>query len=457
MNAPVRSRRSPAHAILLAPAVAPVLAAALAAPMLLAQSDVVPARPQSRPIAIVNAIVHTATVERPVIERGHVVIDGGRIVAVGEGAPPPVDGVETIDARGMHLAPGFCAFPTSLGLVETLSVASTDDRQEAGDLRPEAVPAVAINPDSDLLAVARAAGVLLAVVVPDGGLVSGTASAIRLDGWTPAELTVDPSVGIVFTWPMVEPARSFASRRSPEDQRKRAKEDVERIGRFLDDMKAVIAARAADPLVARDERADALRDVLSGNDPVYVEVGSAAQIESAVSFLKARGMRPVIVGGEGIEPAIPFLKAQGVPVVVRGVHRVPANRHAPTDAAYALPRRLAEAGILFSIATGDEPAHERNLPHHAATAAAFGLDRDAALRAVTSAPCRIAGIDANYGSIELLKSGTLILTDGHPLEVASAVKAAWIDGRTIDLTSHQSQMKAKYEQKIRASGSARPE
>lgn len=418
----------------------------------LAQSDVVPAQAQPRSIAIVHAVVHTATAERPIIEDGHVVIDGGRIVAVGPGQPASIDGVEVIDARGMHLSPGFCAFPTTLGLVETLSVESTDDRREFGELHPESVPAVAINPDSDLLAVARAAGILLAVVAPQGGLVSGSASAIRLDGWTPPELAVDPSVGVVVTWPVVEPARSFASRRSPEEQKRRAKEDLERLGRFFDEMKAIVAARAADPTVAHDERADAMRDVLAGKDPVYVEVGSASQVESAVAWLKARGMRAVVVGGEGIEPSIPFLKAQDVPVIVRGVHRLPANRHASTDAAYALPRRLAEAGIRFSIATGEEPAHERNLPHHAATAAAFGLDPEAALRAVTSAPCAIAGIDANYGSIELLKSGTLILTDGHPLEVTSAVKAAWIDGRAIDLASHQSRMKAKYDEKLRRSG-----
>jgi glycosyltransferase involved in cell wall biosynthesis len=101
-------------------------------------------------------------------------------------------------------------------------------------------------------------------------------------------------------------------------------------------------------------------------------------------------------------------------------------------------------------------AHERNLPHHAATAAAFGLDREAALRAVTAEPCRIAGIDSKYGTIAPLKSATIILTRGHPLEITSDVAAAWIDGRSIDLTSHQSQMKAKYEQKPGQGGTAAP-
>jgi len=417
-----------------------------------AQSDIVPAKPQSRPVAVIHAVVHTARADNPVIEDGHVVFDGGRIVSIGAGMPTLPDGCEIVDAQGMHLSPGFVAMPTNLGLVETLQVEATDDRSEFGDYRPEAVPAVAINPDSDLLTVARAAGILIAVSVPNGGTVSGSASAIRLDGWTPEDIAIDRAVGVVMTWPMVEPARSLVSRRSPEDQKRRAKEELEKIGRFFDEMKAILAARAADPTVAHDERAEAMRDVLSGKDPVIVQVGSASQIESAVAWTKARGLRLVVVGGDGIEPAIPLLKAEKIPVVVNGVHRLPGNRHAPTDEAYALPRKLAEAGILFSIATADEPAHERNLPHHAATAAAFGLDREAALRAVTSNPCEIAGIGDRYGSIAPLKSATMILTRGHPLEITSDVAAAWIDGRTIDLSSHQTQMKRKYEEKLERGG-----
>lgn len=413
-----------------------------------AQSDIVPARPQSRPIAVINAVVHTATEGNPVIENGHVLFDGGRITSIGPGMPTLPADCEVIDAKGRHLAPGFCAFPTSIGLVETLQVEATDDRTEVGDLRPEVTPAVAINPDSDLITVSRAAGILISVSVPDGGLISGSASALRMDGWTPEELTIDPSIGLVMTWPMVEPARSFASRRSPEEQKRRAMEDLGRIARFFDEMKAILAARSADPAVAHDQRAEAMRDVLSGKDPVFVQVGSTAQIESCVAWFKSRGMRCVIVGGDGIERAIPLLQAEKVAVILNGIHRIPGNRHAPSDEAYTLPRKLAEAGIEFSIATGDEPAHTRNLPHHAATAAAFGLDREAALRAITATPCRLAGLDTRYGTIAPLRSATIIMTAGHPLELTSDVAAAWIDGERLDLASHQSQMKAKYDRKL---------
>jgi hypothetical protein len=117
---------------------------------LFAQSEIVPAKPQSRGVAIVHAVVHTATAANPVINDGYVVFDGGRITAVGAGMPDLPPNCEIIDAKGMHACPGFCAFPSTLGLVETLQVEVTDDRTEFGDLRPEVTPSVAINPDSDL-------------------------------------------------------------------------------------------------------------------------------------------------------------------------------------------------------------------------------------------------------------------------------------------------------------------
>ena len=67
-----------------------------------AQSDVVPAPKQSRPLAIVHAIVHTATLAQPVIEDGHVLFDGGRIVSVGAGVPELPSNCEIFDAKGNH-------------------------------------------------------------------------------------------------------------------------------------------------------------------------------------------------------------------------------------------------------------------------------------------------------------------------------------------------------------------
>ena len=75
------------------------LAALAATAAGLAQSDIVPSKPQSRPIAVINAVIHTATAENPVIENGHVLFDGGRIMSVGPGAPTLPEGCEVVDPQ----------------------------------------------------------------------------------------------------------------------------------------------------------------------------------------------------------------------------------------------------------------------------------------------------------------------------------------------------------------------
>ena len=410
-----------------------------------AQNSTAPSSPQTKPVAIVNAVIHTATTSQPIIENGWVLIESGKVQAVGTTPSEIPSGIDIVDAQGMHLSPGFMASATQLGLIETMQVEATDDRTEFGEFHPESVPALAINPDSDLLGVARNAGVLLALVTPLGGSVSGSASVIKLNGWSTEDITVDARVGIVVQWPLVEASKQWWTRRSPEDQKSRFAETRARIDRFFDDARAWVLAKSSDAAVAHDERFEAMRAVLEGRDNVFMTVGSASQVETAVLWAKERGLRPVLIGSNGLLVEADFLRNHGVSVIVNGTHQLPASEALHPSAPYELPGLLSKVGIPFAIASGDEPAHERNLPHNAATAVAFGLDPEAALRSITLTPAQLAGVADRYGSIEPGKSATLILTRGHPLEVTSGVAQAWIDGAELNLSNRQTRMKAKYD------------
>lgn len=424
-----------------------------------AQSAQVPAPPQSQPIAILNATVHTVAKDGPqTIERGYVLFDGGLITAVGAGEPTSLPAnVRTYDAKGLHVAPGFMASMTQLGLVEILAVEATDDRSEVGAVHPEAVAATAINPDSELLPVARAAGILLSMTAPTGGLVSGRASALRLDGWTPEQLSVDRDVGVIVNWPLVEPVFAWWTRKPADEQAKSMKRDLETIDRFFADAKAHLDRADAFPDTPKDLRFEAMRGVFRADasgrrDPVFITCGSAAQIESAVAWAVRRGVVPVIVGGRGIERSIPLLKTHDVGVILAGTYRLPGRSDDSYEEPYALPSKLRAAGIRFAISTADEPAHERGLPHAAGIAAAFGLTPEEALASITRWPAELCGIDGRYGSLAPSKSATLIVTTGDPLEITSEVVLAFIDGRTIDLGSRQKRLHEKYREKYRQLG-----
>jgi imidazolonepropionase-like amidohydrolase len=91
----------------------------------------------------------------------------------------------------------------------------------------------------------------------------------------------------------------------------------------------------------------------------------------------------------------------------------------------------------------------RNLPYHAAMAAAFGLSLEQALEAITLAPARILGVADRVGSLEKGKHATLFISDGHMFETSSKVERAFIQGREVDLSNRHKRLWHKYREKYR--------
>ncbi|MSR44288.1 MAG: hypothetical protein EXS15_02890 [Phycisphaerales bacterium] len=412
----------------------------------LAQSTLVPSPAQVDPFVIEHATIHTSVVGAPTIHDGFVVVSGGTITLIGSGNAPPSD-ARRIDATGLHLTPGFISSATTLGLIETGQVRATDDRTEHGQFHPEVSAWLAINPDSSLFPVARMGGVLLALVFPQGGVVSGEASLIRLNGWTNDDVAVVPDAGIIVRWPATEPAPRWYTTKNADEQEKARQLTMRTLNDFFDAAMAYSRARASDPSHSNDLRFDRLRLVLDGKRPLFIEAASAGQIESAVLWSIQRGMRPIIVGGQGAMDVADLLVTHKVPVILTGVLQLPRFAHDDYDSVYTLPGRLASRGIVVAIATGDEPSNDRNLVHHAAVAVAFGMTRDDALAAITRVPAQLSGAGEKYGVIAVGSSATMLLHAGDPLEVTTSVQQAWIDGRSLTLESHQTDLKAKYEQK----------
>ncbi len=413
-----------------------------------AQSAQVPAPPQERPVIIENATIHVSPTET-IPSPGYIIFENGMITQFGEGEAPDIENAERFEGTDLHVYPGLISTDTQLGLTEIGMVDVTQDFRELGDFTPEVRAVLAVNPDSDLIPVTRANGIMVAATFPSGGLVSGRCAVIRLDGWTWEQMALEPDAGLVLNWPRTDPINAPWMRTNPEEQRKRVAENLEKIDRFFDEAQAYIEAREADPNLPIDLRFEGVRGAMEGEKPVFIRANSASQIESSVAWAVARGLRPVIVGGTEAHDAIPILKKHDVPVVIGGTHRMPGRAHDAYDAAYTLPAKLHEAGVRFCIASGEETAHERSLPYAAATAAAYGLPREAALAAVTSSAAEILGIADRYGSLDTGKSATLIVTTGDPLEISTDTVLAFIDGRTIDLGSRHKRLYEKYLEKYR--------
>jgi imidazolonepropionase-like amidohydrolase len=146
-----------------------------------------------------------------------------------------------------------------------------------------------------------------------------------------------------------------------------------------------------------------------------------------------------------------LLKKHDIPVIVGGVYRLPRRRGDEYDAAFSLPAKLHAAGIRFCISSQDRhgASSVRNLPYHAATAVAYGLPPDEALKAITVYPAQILGLADRVGSLEVGKHATLFIASGDPLDTPTQVDAAWIGGRKVELNDRHKRLYRKYEEKYK--------
>lgn len=441
------------------------LALAAAPVAALAQDLGIKAPPQSAPVAIINAAIHP--VSSPDIERGYIVFDNGRITAIGAGDYTLAGPGTVIDATGRHVYPSLISPVTQLGLAEIATVRASRDFAEVGTISPEVRANVAVNPDSTLLPVTRANGVLVAGVFPaSGSAIPGRASVIRLDGWTWEDMTVLDEAALVVNWPSMRSISAPWMNQSEDEQNQARDRALAALADAFRTAAAYHARLAADPGIPRDLRWDAMRAFLpdpaepgvprTDQRPVFIFAQDLDQISAAVAFAVEHALKPVIVGGRDAPLAADLLRKHDVPVVILGVHTLPRRADAPYDSPFRLPADLDALAVRWCLASAEETPHERNLPYHAATAAAFGLPRDRALRAITLSTAEILGIDSSLGSLEPGKAATLFISSGDPLEITSRVERAFIDGREIDLSTKQTELDAKYREKYRQRGALRP-
>jgi len=433
------------------------------APSLLAA--VVAATAATAPVAAETTVFRGGTVHPvsgPPIEGAVMVVEDGRIAAVGADVEVPAgDGVEVIDVTGKHLYPGFVHPASVLGLTEINSVRGTQDYEEIGDVNPELRAEVAWNADSLLLPVAVAGGVLTAHVVPRGGVFTGTSAVMQLTGWNWEDMTVAAPVGMHLTYPQLV---SLDDDDDEEEEEEGAGEEKEKalraIDQTLDDARAYLKAREAHaegaPRLDYDPKLEALVPLLEGEMPLFLHADEKTQIESALDWAKEQGFgRIVLVAGSDVQYVAERLAEEGVPVILRRVLALPERDWEPYDAAYAAAAALHRAGVRFAIGDSGsafEAPNARNLPFHAAMAAAFGLPKDVALESVTLAPAEILGVGDRLGSLDPGKDATFLVTDGDPLEIRTRIERVWVGGREVDLTdNHQWRLYQKYRERPRPS------
>ena len=395
------------------------------------------------------------TVSGPDIESGTVVIVNGRISAVGANLGASVPGAQEIDARGLTVYPGMIDLGTNMGLVEVSSVGATLDRQELGDMNPNVAAIWAVNPHSAHIAVTRVEGVTSVLSMPSGGVISGQAAFINLAGSSQREMAVTPAAALVVDFPRIGGGGFGGFQQAQQGitpdavtQRDRRVEELRRMFRDAEAYGRAQDAHAKDPKsVPRPEpdlKLAALVPYARGERPVIFRAEREREIRAAVRFAEEVKLRPVILGGSESGKAAQFLRERNVAVILDSVLNLPLREDDPYDSLFENAAKLQAAGVRFCISTGDSGAHVRDLPFHAGMAAAYGLPRQEALKAVTLYPAQIIGAADRVGSIEPGKLANLVVTDGDILEARTSVRHLFIAGRRIPLVSRHTALNDQF-------------
>jgi len=410
------------------------------------------------------------------VDGGTVVVRDGRVVAAGAGVAVP-DGATVVDARGKWVTPGIVSGFSRIGLVEVDAVDSTNDIAANTSPFSAAIDvAPAINSQAASIAINRAAGVTRAVVSPGTGrsIFAGQGAVIDLGG------DMDP-----ITRPRLFQYIEFGEDGASEAGGSRASAHVLlrnalREARDLRPSRAPItgggqrqrsepavpedqpenpyltsgAQRSEDVLLTRFDAA-ALVPVLQGRQLLLVHVERASDILQTLALKREfPNLRLVLVGATEGWRVADRIAASGVPVIANALNDLPATFE-QLAATQSNIGRMRAAGINVAIGMiNDEEArnirvetqYAGNLVAVGRIPGATGLSWNDAFAAISSHPAEAVGMAGEIGSLRPGRRGDVVIWDGDPLELSSAVEAVWIDGVRQSLENRQTRLRDRYRQ-----------
>ncbi len=401
--------------------------------------------------AIVNARI--IPVSGPEIANGTVVIQNGKITAVGAGAAVP-SGAERIDGRGLSVYPGMIDAATNMGLIEIGQGANaTVDVQEVGPNNANAKAITGINPHTSHINVTRVNGITTVHSRPSGGIVSGQSAIINLNGSTQADMAVVAEAGLIINFPRVVAGGGFGGFGGGGGGQVNFTELIRRRDTAVDELKKTftdvlayakaVEAQAKDkslPAPTTDLRMAAMVPYVRGERPIYFMVERERDIRAVAKFVGEMKVKGVIVGGQDAWKAADDLKKNDIAVIYTNIYSLPVQQDDPYDYLFEAPSLMQKAGIRFAVSTGNDGSEARDLPYHAGLAGAYGLGPEEALKSVTIYPAQILGVADKMGSLEVGKIANVVVTDGDLLDPRTNIKHMFIGGRLIPLTSRHTDL-----------------
>ncbi|HET9741831.1 MAG TPA: amidohydrolase family protein [Terriglobales bacterium] len=424
-----------------------------ASTLLLAQSSrgktkILTARVESPgPIAIRGAKLLTIT--HGVIENGVLVMENGKITAIGGAGTAIPRGAQVIDASGMTVYPGLIDSETNLGLTEIEAVrASNDIVEPTEEIFPNMHVFDAFHAETERIPVTRFNGVTNAIVAPGSAdSIPGQDIFIQLAGKDRDEMVMlrDNALPLNMNGSQrrrggrgIEGAHFPSTRMGVAEQVRQAFLDAQD---YEARQQAAAKSGKGEPF-KRDLKMEALLPYLHGQRPVVIGAEEPTDLETAMSIAHEFNLKVILNHVTHAQEILDEVASWHVPVVFGPIYDFPKPNER-YDAVYSMPAELAKRGVKLAFASY-RVENNRNLPYEAGYAVAFGLPYDDALKSVTLNAAEIWGVADKLGSLDVGKLGNVVIANGDPLDVKTTVKQVFIDGREIPMENRQTRLRDQY-------------
>jgi imidazolonepropionase-like amidohydrolase len=402
---------------------------ARAAVLLASVAAVVPSAAQTQSAAaFINARI--IPVDGPPVERGTLVVQAGKIAAVGPVATTTVpSGATVVDLAGHTILPG---------LVDTHShIGAVSGGDSSAPIQPDVRVLDAIDVRASSVSRARAGGITTVNIMPGSGhLLSGQTIYLKLRAGTTIDelafaVTNGRFLGGLKMANGTNSLRPASPGPFPGTRAKSAalvREQFVKAIEYRDKVRA--AAGDATKLPPRDLGLEAIVEVLDGSRIVHFHTHRHDDILTVLRLAKEFGFTPVLHHvSEGWKVANEIARA-GASCSLTVVDS-PGGKLEAMDMSLGTAAVLAKANVPVAFNTDDFITDSRLLLRSAALAVRAGLPRDTAIEGLTLAGARMLGLSARVGSLTVGKDADFVVLSGDPLSVYTRVEQTWVEGRKV--------------------------
>ncbi len=395
-------------------------------------------------IAIKNGRVLTIT--RGILDPGTVLIEDGRIAAVGKRVRVPA-GAEVYDAAGQFVLPGLIDAHCHVGLFpDGIGWEYADGNEMTDPITPHLRAIDAIHPEDMAFPELVSAGVTTVFTGPgSGNLIGGQATCLKtVPRPSIAQMIVKDPAGMkmalgenprrVYGEQKKTPATRMANAAILRSALVSAQNYLQKWERYEAERAAFQTGGSAEPGKAptppeRDLKMEALVPVLRRQLKARIHAHRADDILTAIRIAEEFDLDLSIEHAtEGYKIA-DILAEKGIPVVVGPIF-FSRQKYELRGMTPRNPGLLARAGVKVAIQT-DESSATRYLSINAALAVREGMPEEEALKAITINAAEIIGVAERVGSLETGKDADVVVFSGHPFDYRTVAERVWVDGRLV--------------------------